>query len=230
MQKINNYVILIILYLIVGGVFYYYQSTFLNSNFFVGSATFIVGTLAFYIYTQQKADEKSNAATTVLLEVRNAEGRVDIIIDALDKNAVKDLPTVLPTNSWRKYSHLFVKDFDLDDIQLLNTFYSSCEIIEDLANRQNNFVWITTEERARTVQARLAMLHDDFQIETLNALPGAQEKFNVRKRALDEFYGNDSLSYAPDKILKGLRFQTQNLKRVASTPCGVKLKNSLTCR
>lgn len=224
MKRPNPYVIVILGYVIAGTYLYAYKPYFVNSNFFVGSVTFLVGTLAFYIYTQQKVDEKSNAATTILLEIRNAESKIDIIIDKLDKKMTVDLPSVLPTNSWRKYSHLFIKDFDLDDIQLLNTFYSSCEIIEDLANRQNNFVWITTEERAKIVQAVLAQVHDDFQVDTINKLSIAQDKFNARKQALDDYYSNDATSYAPDKILRGLKFQTQNLKRVASTPCGVKLK------
>jgi hypothetical protein len=226
MKRIKpNIYIIIVLYLIIGIWLYEYQHEFANSNFFFASITFIVGSLAFYIYTKQKSDEKSNAATTILLEVRNAESKVDIIIDKLDKESAVDLPAVLPTNSWRKYSHLFVRDFDLDDIQLLNTFYSSCEIIEDLANRQNNFVWITTEERAKTVQNMLAQIHDDFQTESVNlGQPKAQEKFNNRKAGLEKFYSNETLSYAPVKILRGLKFQTQNLHRIASTPCGEKLK------
>jgi len=224
MKKVNPYISVIILYLIVGVILYIYYPSLVNSNFFIASTTFIVGSLAFYIYTKQKSDEKINAATTLVLEIRNAESKIDIVIDKLDKKNTIDLPSILPTNSWRKYSHLFVKDFDLDEIQLLNTFYSSCEIIEDLATRQNNFVWITTEERAKTVQDVLAKIHDDFQVDTINQLPLAQSKFDARKHALDQFYGNETLSYAPDKILKGLKFQTENLKRVASTPCGVKLK------
>jgi hypothetical protein len=223
--KPNIYLLVIVAYLVVGTLLYVYQHDFANSSFFFASITFIVGSLAFYIYTKQKSDEKSNAATTILLEIRNAESKVDIIIDKLDKESTTDLPTVLPVNSWRKYSHLFVKDFDLDDIQLLNTFYASCEIIEDLANRQNNFVWITTEERAKTVQGILAKIHDDYQIECAEVGQAkAQIKYDNRRAGLDKFYSNETLSYAPVKILKGLKFQTQKLQRIASTPCGEKLK------
>lgn len=208
----------------VGAILYFYLPEFVNSNFYVASVTFLVGGLAFFIYTKQKSDEKNNAATTVLLEIRNAESKIDIIIDKLDKKNTSDLPRVLPVNSWTRYSHLFVKDFDLDDIQLLNAFYSSCEIIEDLSNRQNNFVWITTEERAKAVQNMLATIHDDFQKDTVLNDVDAQVRFDSRKHALGEFYSNESLSYAPDKILKGLTYQTQNIKRITTTPCGAKLK------
>lgn len=223
-KKINPYLILITAYLLGGSALYWRLPTFVDSGFFVASATFLVGSLALYIYTKQKADEQANAATTLLLEIRNAESSVDIIIDKLDKNAAFDLPRVLPVNSWRLYSHLFVKDLDLDDMQLLNNFYSACEVIEDLANRQNNFVWITTEERAKAVQNMLAEIHDDFQKDVLLNDPIAQKRFDSRKGALGAFYANDTFSYAPDKILRGLKFQTQNLKRITPTPCGAKFK------
>lgn len=222
--KLNPYLILILAYACIGGLVYSYKTDFANSNFLIASATVIVGSLAFFIYTKQKADEKINAATTVLLEIRNAESMIDVIIDKLDKNNAVDLPRVLPVNSWRSNSHLFVKDFDLDDIQLLNAFYSSCEIVEDLALRQNNFVWITTEERARAVQNMLAEIHDDFQKDSVAGDVQAQARFDARKSGLSNFYSNEGLSYAPDKILRGLKFQTTNIKRITSTPCGAKLK------
>ena len=224
-KTVNPYLLLILAYVIAGSALYWQLPAFANSNFFAASMTFLVGGLAFFIYTKQKSDERINAAITLLLEIRHAEGKIDIIIDKLDKNTASDLPRVLPVNSWRLYSHLFVKDFDLDDVQLLNNFYSSCEIIEDLSNRQNNFVWITTEERAKAVQNVLAEIHDDFQKETVAKDPLAQERFNRRKGGLGEFYANEVLAYAPDKILKGLKFQTQNLKRITPTPCGAKLKD-----
>ena len=227
MKKNNPYILnilIVILYVVIGIFLHNYHYNFANSNFFLASITFIVGSFAFYVYTKQKCDEKINAATAILLEIRNAEGKIDIIIDKLDKKNTVDLPRVLPVNSWRTYSHLFVKDFDLDDIQLLNNFYSSCEIIENLANRQNNFVWITTEERAKTVQKILAQIHDDFQKEHSIDLVVAQKRFNDRKQALNDFYANDSVVYAPEKILSGLRFQTQNLQRITPTPCGAQIK------
>lgn len=227
-RKINNYflyVLVILGYLILAIFLYVYYPTFANSNLFFSSTTFFVGSFALFIYTKQKFEEKGNAATTVLLEIRNAESKIELIIDKLDKKSTTDLPSVLPTNSWRRYSHLFVRDLDLDDIQLLNTFYTSCEIIEDLAKRQNDSIWISTEERAKTVQNILAQIHDDFQKDFVDfGNDVANKKFAARRDGLNKFYKNEDLTYAPEKILTGLKFQTTNLQRVASTPCGVKLK------
>ncbi|HVB19831.1 MAG TPA: hypothetical protein VNF51_00890 [Candidatus Paceibacterota bacterium] len=227
MKKTNTYLLILLAYLIVGAVLYYIVPGFVNSSFFFASVTFVVGSLAFYIYTQQKADEKTNAAITVLTEIRNAENKVDIIINELNANNTSDLPSVLPTNSWRKYSHLFVKDLDSDELQLMNSFYTSCEVIEDFVNRQNNFFWVTTEERAKTAQRVLAQIHDDFQIEAReegDVHPIAQKKFDDRKAGLTQFYSNETYTYAPQKTLTVLKFQTQNFQKITPTVCGAKFK------
>jgi hypothetical protein len=189
-----------------------------------GIATLVTGLIAIYVFKLQKKNQEINAATTILLEIRNAENKINEIIERLDKQSHTDLPSVLPTNSWRRNSHLFVKHLDLDNIELLNTFYTSCEIIEDLVNRQNNYFWITTEERAKTVQHLLATIHDDYQKDRLENDVNAQAKFDARKSALDQFYGNDSLSYAPNKTVNGLKYHSQKLQRIIATPCGEQLK------
>lgn len=227
MNKIISEFVYFLILIVTGAIgwfLYINHKNFVNTNFFFAAVTFLVGSFALFIYLKQKSDERTNAATTVLLEIRSAESKIDIIIDKLDKKNSTDLPQVLPVNSWRKYSHLFVKNFDLDEIQLLNSFYSSCEIIEDLSNRQNNFVWVTTEERARAVQNILATIHDDFQKDSVAGDPLAKHRFDSRKIGLGEFFMNEGLSYAPEKILSGLRYQTQNIKRITTTPCGAKLK------
>ncbi len=231
--KINPYIIILIIYIIGSSFSYYFFRDFVNTNFFFASVTFIVGSLAFYIYTQQKVDEKINAAVSILTEVRNAESKIDIIIDNLNRDITSDLPSVLPTNNWRTYSHLFVKDFDTDELQLINAFYNACEIIEDFVNRQNNFFWVTTEERAKTAQHILAEIHDDFQVEARlegDIHPRAQQKFDDRKAGLTKYYANEAYLYAPQKTLDVLRFQTQNFQKIIPTTCGVKLKKLANLR
>lgn len=223
----NPYLIILFSYALIGGFAYTKYSSFLNTNFFFASITFIVGSLAFYIYTQQKRDEKTNAAISIVTEIRNAENKIDIIVNELNSESSTDLPSVLPVNSWKKYSHLFVKDFDSDELQLVNSFYSSCEVIEDFINRQNNFFWVTTEERAKTAQRMLAQIHDDFQKDYLDegdSHGAAQRKFDARKVGLTQFYSNENYSYTPQKTLNVVKFQTQSFQKITSTVCGEKLK------
>ena len=61
-------------------------------------------------------------------EIRRAE---DSIQQIKERNVVADLPhiTVLEQNTWNQYSHLFTKDLDQDEINLINNFYSYADKI-----------------------------------------------------------------------------------------------------
>ena len=131
---------------------------FLNSPFFGGLATMLTGYFAVRVYKNQKLDERINAARIITSEIRNAEEGIEAIKQRLETVGFGDFPSVLPLNSWRRYLYLFAKDFDQDEIELINSFYVRCEAIEDYVKRDNNFFWITTEERARVIQQELAKM------------------------------------------------------------------------
>lgn len=227
MKKITSELLYFLTLLVSGFIvifLYYYHHYFANTNFFFASTTFIVGSFALFIYTKQKSDEKSNAATTVLLEIRNAESKISIISEKLYTSNHIDFPSVLQINSWRKYSHLFVRDLDQDELQLINTFYSACEIIEDLVIKQNNFVWIAAEERAKVVQQMLAKIHDEFQKKYPSDAIEAQNTFNNSKLGITKYYTDETYSYAPSKCIDGLKFQIETVGKITTTTCGSKLK------
>ncbi len=156
---------------------------FLNSPFFSGLATLATGLIAIAVYLWQKQSEKVNAAVSIIFEIRNAETNVDIVSEKINSNSMNDLPSVLPTNNWKKYSHLFAKDFDEDEFRMINTFYNSCVLIEDLIVKQNNFIWIATEERARVAQKLLGDIHIQFQKDHHDAGNDEEKK----KTALETF-------------------------------------------
>jgi hypothetical protein len=207
---------------------------FINSPFFggmiAGLTTLATGLIAIWVFKSQKNDEKINAAVSILFEVRNAESKVNIISDKLNSNSTHDLPRVLPSNNWEKYSHLFAKDFDEDELKLINTFYNTCEIIEDLVVRQNSYIWIATEERGRVAQQLLGQIHVEFQKEVIEggkseeALNKAREKFNTQKDGVTKFYTDEQYFYIPRKTLDGLKFSIDHLQKITATTCGAKLK------
>jgi hypothetical protein len=204
---------------------------FVNSPFFggliAGVATLATGLIAIWVFKSQKKDEKTNAAVSILFEVRNAESKVEIISEKLNSNSTHDLPRVLPSNNWKKYSHLFAKDFDEDEFKLINTFYNTCEIIEDLVVRQNGYIWIATEERGRVAQQLLGKIHIQFQEESMagdEATKQAQIKFDRQRSAVTKFFTDEQYFYAPRKTLDGLKFSIDHLQRISATTCGAKLK------
>ncbi|SEL62436.1 hypothetical protein SAMN04488505_102704 [Chitinophaga rupis] len=223
----NSYIIIIAFYLILGWILYILKPEIVNSNFFFASVTFVVGCLAIYIYTEQKKDEKTNAAISILFEIRNAEEQVSIILERLNQGGQLDLPAVLQTNSWQKYSHLFAKEFDLDEFKAISDFYNTCDIIEDLVERQNNFVWFAAEERAKTAQRLLGEINLEFQRDIFNQThtpETAQQKFNAERESITKYYTDDGYFYAPQKCLDGLRLAVSQLQKLTITTLGSKLK------
>ncbi len=205
---------------------------FIDSPFFggliAGIATLATGWIAIRVFKLQKRDEKVNAAISILFEIRDAEDKVKIISEKLHTNNTNDLPSILPTNSWRKYSHLFAKDFDEDELKLVNNFYNSCGIIEELVNKQNNFFWIATEERARVAQRLLADIHLEFQKDMVTGGADSEAanktKFDRQRLGITKFYTDEEYLYTPSKTANGLKFQVNNFQNITTTTCGAKLK------
>ena len=100
---------------------------FLNDN--LGLVTFVVGFLAIYIYVRQKKDRKRDAAKLILQEIRNAEQQIRNFRIAQSYSLASKL---LPTNSWNNNIHLFVKDLEETEIDVISAFYSKATYIDSL--------------------------------------------------------------------------------------------------
>ena len=100
---------------------------FLNDN--LGAVTFVVGFLAIYIYVKQKKDRKRDAAKLILQEIRYAEQQIRNFRIAQSYSLASKL---LPTNSWNNNIHLFVKDLEETEIDMISAFYSKATYIDSL--------------------------------------------------------------------------------------------------
>lgn len=191
---------------------------FFNSNFFVGLATIITGGVVIFLYWRQKRSFKINAAKTILIEIRAAEELIPRIKELVEKQTVIDLPSILSTNNWRIYSHLFVADFDQDELRLLNSFYTQAESIEEFVKRNNNFFWITTEERARVYQQKLGqIILDSINDVTEDGVPAKRQK-------LLDLYNVNSVEYTPSKPFLSIKENIDNMQFITTSSCGLKLK------
>lgn len=114
-------------------------------------ATLLAGGVAWYLYGKAKRDELKTAAKTIILEIKEAEKTIKVFLDI--KNRGESYPTdfykITPYKAWEKYSHLFIKKLNNDEYQQVNEFYKKCEILEKYIDKNYNFFWVTTEERAR---------------------------------------------------------------------------------
>ena len=193
------------------------METFFNSNLFTGLATIITGGVAILIYFYQKQDAKTQAARVLLMEIRTAEERIEQIKDKVQSGFTNDFPSVFTTKSWKIYSHLFISNFDQDELKKISSFYDYGDLIEEFAKRNNDFFWVTTEERARVVQQKLAdcvvASHSDVTLDLED----------LKKKLLD-VYASDPYSYAPQKTIDAIKNYTGKVGNLMTTSVGIKLK------
>lgn len=188
-------------------------------NLFSGLATLVTGAVAIAIYFYQKKDIKTQAAKVLLTEIRIAEERIEQIRDKINDNLTFDLPSVFPTENWKKYSHLFISDFDQDELKLINSFYDAGEIIEDFAKRNNNYFWRTTEERGKITVDKIV----EFIDQSYGIANGEQEIIN-RKQYLSLMLDKHNVVYFPTKTLDGIKDYLPKIPKITTSSCGAKFK------
>jgi hypothetical protein len=133
-----------------------------------------------------------------------------------------DLPPVFPTKSWKKYSHLFISDFDQDELKRLNSFYDYAELVEEFAKKDNDFFWVTTEERARVTVQKIA----DFICESMEVQQDQRDSFIQAKRnELSMKFDSFNLPYSPSKTINVIKKLLPNIPDITTSSCGSKLKS-----
>ena len=111
---------------------------FFNSNFFVALTTLIVGGVAIYLYLRQRKDNKRDSARLIIQEIRYAE---QLIKNARDVGYVYALANkILPTNSWHKNIHHFIKNLGETDTDTISKFYSNVAYLDEAINYISEFV------------------------------------------------------------------------------------------
>src|ERR1700694_47850 len=121
---------------------------FLLVDNFTGLTTLVAGLVALGVYFLQKRDIRIKAARVVLSEIRNAERSIDEVSGLLARNA-NYFPSILPSNNWKVYSYLFATKLSQDELEAINHFYGVCEKLEDLVKRDNSYIWLNAEFRAK---------------------------------------------------------------------------------
>lgn len=196
-----------------------------NSNAFVGLATILTGAFAVAIYFRQRSDSKTNAARLLLMEIRAAEERIEQIQQKLATQNTVDFPRVFAASSWRTYAHLFVQDFDHDELKLINSFYEYGELIDEFARRNNEFLWLNTQEKARVYQQILGRLIYDVYADKGPTTASEQSALlAARREAVVLALDSDSRIFAPKATILGMNRYLPLIQRITTSTCGQKLK------
>lgn len=199
------------------------MNTFLE--LFSGVATILTGTVAIGIYFYQKKDAKIQAARVLLIEIRTAEERVNQIKEQIANSSISDFPSVLMSNSWKAYSHLFVSDFDVDEMKIMNSFYDCCEVIEDFSKRNNNFFWITTEEKARVLQQMLAKTIEETLKNNLSQdIEEFKKSIDSKRDFIRTAFDHHGFVYTPQKTIDEINKHLSKVPIITTSSCGLILK------
>ena len=108
------------------------MNNFFDSNLLQTITIFVVGLSAFIIYRLNKMDEKSRAATILMMEIRGVEGALKKLLETISSRKFYSSTPIIKENSWEKYKFIFIKCLDQDEYGLISEFYSNaCRIEEE---------------------------------------------------------------------------------------------------
>lgn len=193
---------------------------FFNTPFFSGLATILSVLGAYVLYRYQKKSDKEQIAILLINDIRNAQEAISDVKISLDVSGIPELPevTVLPENNWKKYSHLFVKDFDQDETELINKYFSDVERVSYIVTKANDMFLMMISDRNRALQSQNLKI-----IANAKDVEEAVSKLN----RLDTTFGSDKTStspYVPSGFYTKLKKYLPEIPEILNTTVGSKLK------
>lgn len=213
------------------------MASFLESNLFTALVTLLVGSVAIFLYIKGKSDEKRDAASIILLEIKGAERKIKGAKN-LEATNEEDFTPLIKEESWTKYKYLFVKEFDRDEWDSLNDFYEKCALYDEaITNGSQSFP--KNEEQIRINAHRISADYLSSALDSLNRAKSAEEKNKIvedaktKAEAFEELYlvnneGSNFISrplYTPRKYAQDrIRFANLIDSDISSKPVGQKLK------
>ena len=167
---------------------------------------------AFGVYYWQKKDEKKKAALVLLMEIRNAELQIQHLKES---GAISDYSSILPSSSWQKFGYIFVKDFDRDELVLVNNFYNSCQLAETEIKQLRDALSVAMNEKMKIIQHKLLEL-------MANATD--KESYTTQKEKLLDLFHKEDYWFLPNAPKEKLLRYLQNIILVMTSSAGQKLK------
>lgn len=191
---------------------------FWNSNFAQNLFVLLAGAAALYVYYLNKRAEKRNAARVVLMEIRNAE---QLINRLRAERVIHITGSILPTNSWGKYNHLFADVLDQDELDMISDFYSKAEGLEEQRKRVINAIPVSVDEKAKHIQRKLV----DMAVEMADLSEKERnEKYEARKKVLIEMTNKEDFIFDANYPKEGLQILGTSINLVSGSVAVARLK------
>lgn len=192
---------------------------FLVIENFSGLATILTIGGAIYLYLRAKRESKQQIATLLVSDIRNADSALKIIRDSISA-PVKTIPelTVLPENNWKKFSYLFSRDLDEDEINLINKYFSNLERINYIVDQHNNLFLLQISSRMNALQ---------FSNMSIISSSKSEEEAKKAVDELDSKFGSGNISnspYEPKGFYTNLERYLPEIPNILTSSAGKKLK------
>lgn len=187
----------------------------------------MAGSVVWYLYGKAKRDERKTAAKTIVLEIKEAEKVIKMFLEIKNSGGgyPADFYKVTPYKAWDRYSHLFIKKLNNDEYQQINDFYKKSEILEKYIEKNYNFFWVTTEERAR-LKEKIGI--DYAQKVIADEAAGLENVMEQDHKALIEkmakLYMDNTSTYTPAGIKIEIEKILGSTTLIINTPTWNKLK------
>lgn len=196
--------------------------------------TLIVGLLAWIIYQTQKKEHKKDAANAILLEIQSGEDAIKKVRDAVHKEHLDIDVSVLPSESWSTYKHMFVRDFDKDEWDMISDFYNKSPLI-DAAIKYNKTAFASDVEQIRTNKQRVLATYAEEAVRevTFNKeneevdTKQIEETYKAKAGAFDRLYMDQQrdFQYKPLKPINDVKLYLTDFPKLTTSTVGTKLKS-----
>jgi len=194
------------------------MNNFWDSNLFQTITILVVGAFVFIMYLINKKDERSRAATILIMEIREIEGALKKLMEVVSSSGNYYFSTpIIKENSWGKYKSIFIKYLDQDEYNLISEFYSTaCRIEEERL--------ILTKQIIISFEAKCKAFHE-------SVVDTAKQKYNISgddfltitKKISEKVCMNTPpyQSLVPQQLINLL---LQNIKYITTSTAGSKIK------
>lgn len=150
------------------------------------------------------------------MEIRQAEK----IIDQLKQGGFSE-PVLLPTNNWSKYNYLFIKDLDRDELDLINSFYNQCVVIDKALLQMS--ITFQLEQKSGYIHQALVQMAKDESEKITDSKTNMQNFFN-KKDSFLRIIENDGYGFNPTAPRSTIMVALNNLVKITTSTSGSKLK------
>ena len=182
------------------------------SLYFNGIVTFLTGIIALGIYLLKKRDAKINAARAILGEIQHAE----IAIDEIKNTGLGgNLTSVLQTNAWAQFGHLFMRDLDFLEQRAILNFYNTCKILQRIVEFRQNERLLQLQEGGFELQRRII---------DLSLQENDVENYSRKVEQMKNRYHSSTYWFEQNGSKEIILNAAQKIEKVSVTSAGITLK------